>query len=72
MILLGYDCQHTAGLRHWHQDHPGKLGNADGVAEWPAQFAEIMPRLRGTDVINASRESALTLFPRATLEEALE
>lgn len=71
IVLLGYDCQHTGGRKHWHADHPGKLGNADGVADWPAQFAVVLPRLRGIEVVNASRETALCLFPRASLEEAL-
>ncbi len=71
IVLLGYDCQHTGGRRHWHDDHPGTLGNADGVASWPAHFAAVMPRLRGVEVINATRETALGLFPRQTLEAAL-
>lgn len=71
VVLLGYDCGHTGGRKHWHPDHPGKLGNADSVGEWPAHFAAILPRLRGIEVINASRETALRLFPRASLEEAL-
>lgn len=71
VILLGYDCQHTGGRKHWHADHPGKLGNAVGVNTWPAQFEAILPRLAGMEVINATRETALPYFPRMTLEEAL-
>lgn len=74
IILLGYDCQHTGGKRHWHGDHPaGTAGNAamKTVQKWPAQFQELLPRLRGVEVINCSRETALTVFPRANLEDAL-
>lgn len=72
VILLGYDCQHTGGRRHWHGDHPEGLRNADGVALWPDEFAAILPRIAGVEVINASRETALELFPRISLEKALD
>lgn len=73
VILLGYDCQHTGGQRHWHGDHPagGGSGNAGSVTHWPAQFRELVRHLRGVEVINCSRVTALTVFPRATLESAL-
>lgn len=71
LVLLGYDCQHTGGRAHWHADHPAGLGNAHGVADWPAQFRAVLPRLAGVHIVNASRASALDLFPRQTLEEAL-
>lgn len=72
VVMLGYDLAFDpGGRRHWHGDHPGELGNADGVADWPAQFAAILPLLRGIEVINASRVTALTCFPRMPLEDAL-
>jgi hypothetical protein len=71
VILLGYDCQRTAGRAHWHGDHPQGLRNATGIHDWPGHFQQILSRLRGMDVINASRKTALTVFPRSTLEEAL-
>ena len=71
VILLGYDCQHTAGRTHWHGSHPEGLGDAAGVADWPAQFEVVQQRLHGVEVINASRETALALFLRMPLEAAL-
>ncbi|SDW94858.1 hypothetical protein SAMN05421681_103308 [Lysobacter enzymogenes] len=71
VILLGYDCQRTGGQAHWHGDHPEGLANAGSIARWPAQFQRLIPQLRGVEVINASRETALTVFPRATLESLL-
>jgi len=71
IVMLGFDCQHTGGRTHWHGSHPQGLGDAAGVANWPAQFRAILHRLQGIDVVNASRESALDMFPRATLEKAL-
>lgn len=71
VVLLGYDCQHTGGVTHWHGSHPKGLGDAHSVAEWPAQFLRILPRLADVEVVNATRDTALGLFPRATLEDAL-
>ena len=71
VILLGYDVQYRAGLRHWHGDHPGKLGNADRVAAWPAQFEQLRRDHPAIDIINCSRETALTVFPRAQLQAML-
>lgn len=72
IVLLGYDCQHTAGRRHWHADHPSSTrGNAGMVGDWPRQFRELVPYLGGAEVINASRETALAVFRRQSLEQAL-
>lgn len=74
IVLLGYDCQHTGGKTHWHGDHPkGCAGNAapKTIRKWPAQFLDVQGRLAGVEIINCSRETALTVFPRAQLEEAL-
>lgn len=71
VVLLGYDCQHQDGRTHWHGSHPKGLGDANSVGLWPEQFRAILPRLAGVEVVNASRATALDMFPRATLEEAL-
>jgi hypothetical protein len=74
IVLLGYDVQHTDGRKHWHADHPAPLGNAKGVKLWPAKFAKVADHAarHGVPVVNASRETALTCFPRARLEDELE
>lgn len=71
IVLLGYDAQKTGGRAHWHGDHPKGLGNAGTVAKWPEQFRAVIGSLRGARVINASRATALTCFPRQSLEAAL-
>ncbi len=71
IILLGYDCQHTGGRTHWHGDHPQGLGNAGVVKLWPGQFAQLAGRLKGVEIVNCSRETALRCFPREPLEVAL-
>lgn len=71
IILLGYDCQLTGGRTHWHGDHPEGLGNAGVVNQWPSQFAALAARLKGVEIVNCSRETALRRFPREPLEVAL-
>lgn len=74
VVMLGYDCQHTGGKTHWHGDHPPGLGNAGSVARWAPKFAQLAEYARrsGCAVVNASRETALTMFPRVALEEVFE
>jgi hypothetical protein len=73
VVMLGFDCQHTGGKTHWHGDHPAPLGNAGSVNKWPQKFLQVAQyaRRHGCQVINASRETALTMFPRVALEECL-
>ena len=69
--LSGYDCQHTGGKAHWHGNHPKGLGNAGSVDKWPNQFRMLAARLPNIKIINCTRETALNVFPRGTLEEVL-
>ncbi|MCK2183512.1 hypothetical protein [Halomonas getboli] len=72
IILLGYDCGYAAdGKRHWHGDHPKGLGNAVSMPKWYAQFEEMAGHLGHCEIINASRHTALELWPRQSLEQAL-
>lgn len=71
VVMVGYDCQTAGKLVHWHGDHPAGLGNAGSMSKWPAQFAKVALEVPGTEVLNASRATALTCFPRVVLEEAL-
>jgi hypothetical protein len=72
ILLLGYDAQKTNGKAHWHADHPKGLGNAGSVRYWPQQFRKLAQQLpAGVSVVNASRVTALDVFPRANLQVAL-
>ena len=70
VILLGYDCQKTNGLTHWHGSHPKGLGDAGSMPKWPNQFARLAADI-GCEVINCSRETAVTAFPKGELEKVL-
>lgn len=73
IILLGYDCAISDGEKHWHPDHAGKLSNCISISKWPKQFERTaaLARQCGSQVINASRRTALTCFDRMDLEQAL-
>lgn len=73
IILLGYDCQYTDGKRHWHGDHPRGMGNAGSIVKWMRGFEELATALEkaGVRVLNATRETAITCWPRTSLDEAL-
>lgn len=72
IILLGYDCKYAKdGKRHWHGDHPKGLGNAASMPKWAAQFEKTAAQYRHVEIVNASRETALRLWPRVDLDKAL-
>lgn len=73
VILLGFDCQRVDGKTHWHGDHPKSLSNARSIGNWPTQFKGIARFAAGehVPVLNASRATALTCFPRVSLAEVL-
>lgn len=70
IVLLGYDMQHTGGATHWHGDHPPGLTNAENINEWLPGFGLLADGLKvaGVEVINCTRETALTCFQRGRIE----
>lgn len=64
VILTGYDMQGT----HWHGRHEGNNPNEGHFRRWVKAFAEMTTTC---EVLNASRVSRITAFPKVTLEEAL-
>ena len=72
IILLGYDCQKTGGKSHWHGNHPHGLGNAGSIGTWPQQFNKLKKDLGSmVEIVNCTRETALTMFERKPLDEVL-
>lgn len=72
IILLGFDCSIRYGV-HWHGRHEN-LTNPDQtqVERWKAQFSRVADYLEGkVDIINCSRQTALTCFKRMPLEDVL-
>lgn len=71
IILLGIDCQKAGGLSHWHGAHPKNLGDAVSMPTWPRHFRNVSRYVGSTPVLNCSRSTALTTFPRVRLEDVL-
>lgn len=71
VILLGFDMKATGGRSHWFGDHPAPLLRGSPYNLFVAAFDRAAPELvrAGIDVINCSRETALTCFRRASLDE---
>lgn len=72
IILLGYDMQNTGGKSHWFGDHPKELHNGQYLT-FVDRFTRLAQDLKaeGVDVVNCTRETALTQFRRAELSEVL-
>jgi hypothetical protein len=73
VLLLGYDMQQTEGKSHWFGDHPAGLQRTSPYHVFRKAFEDAAAQIEsiGVDVINCSRETALTCFPRASLEDSL-
>jgi len=71
VILLGYDMQATNNRHHWHGEHPYHMPNP--YTSWVRAFRDNAERARsaGLEIVNCTRETALTMFPRMPLEQAL-
>lgn len=72
IVLLGYDMQRTGGKAHWFGDHPRPMSQGNPL-HWVDRFKTAAPALaaEGTQVINASRATAIPCFPRASIESVL-
>ena len=71
ILLLGYDMQLTDGKTHWFGDHPNKTSPQFHVClEAFPTLAKALAR-EGVAVVNCTRRTALTAFPRQELEQAL-
>jgi hypothetical protein len=72
IILLGYDMQFTAGKKHWHGDHGDQLHNPTPLSlkTWAGNF-NLLAAQSPAEIINCSRATALTCFPRMGLDESL-
>jgi len=74
IILTGVDCKSPGD--HWHGRHEGPAEdetNEGTIALWLQCWADAAKQLerQGVEVINCSPDSALDVFPRAALVDAL-
>ena len=71
IVLLGYDMQMTNGKSHWFGDHPNNVKSS--YTNWMPFYENLAKSLPGygLDIINCTKETALTCFPRQSLEEVI-
>lgn len=74
IVLLGFDMQRTGGQEHWHGEHPRPLRQNNMYRGWLPKFPALARDLEaaGVEVVNCSRETAISCFARAALEDVLE
>ena len=69
IILLGYDMKISDDNRsHWFGEHPDKIRS--NYQPWLEHF-NIVARHGKANIINCSRDTALTCFPQSTIREIL-
>jgi len=75
IVLIGYDYFARPGRVHWFGDHPEVTPNAEQVFHemMAPKFSTLVEPLcsLGVEVWNATPDSALSQFPKVTIEEAL-
>lgn len=75
IALVGFDMRANGGV-HWHGLHPPPLRNPDDgrCLDWRKHLDGNAHKLkvRGIDVVNCSPVSALTAFPKISVEQMLE
>jgi hypothetical protein len=73
IILLGVDMRHAEGRSHWHDGYPQPALQETLEQLMLPYFATLAPALaeRKIEVLNASPDSALTVWPRCSIEEGL-
>lgn len=80
VVMLGFDAavrwEGQRRVAHWHGAHPLPLGDAGSIDSWPRKFERLANTMKTwrpqCAVVNASRQTALTMFPRVSLEDALQ
>lgn len=75
IVLLGFDMAAPRGKSHWHGEHGNGMNNPNiyTFQDWLANWATVPESIEGLglEIVNASRETALDMFPRMSLEDAL-
>lgn len=74
IVLIGYDMSAPAGKQHFFGSHErhNLLDAPGGYEQYLDAFEQMRPQDYRLQVINCSRHSALTCFPRERLEDVLE
>jgi hypothetical protein len=74
IFLLGLDCKPGAGGKaHWFGQHENGLSKIQNYKHWTNAFPKLAQDLKeeGVEVINLTRDTALTCFKRIPLKQAI-
>lgn len=75
LVLLGFDYKNAGRRSHYFGDHPAPLRNDEPkkFEKWIAHMDRLAADLAadGVEVVNCSRDTALTCFRRSTITEEL-
>jgi hypothetical protein len=65
--------QFRGGRKHWHPDHPDGWENPrqGNLKHWREHLRRLGLKFPDVEIINATRETALSCFPQMPLKEAL-
>jgi hypothetical protein len=72
ILLLGFDMQRVGDQANWHDDHPALKKNP--YAYFLKAFGSVAKDAKrlGLEIVNCSPDSALEVFEKVSLEEALK
>jgi hypothetical protein len=74
ILLLGFDMKlGPKGEKHHHPDHPSPMVQSQTFDDWIHKFDFLARDLKaaGCEVINCTVDTALTCFPRSTVEKEM-
>lgn len=74
IVLLGFDMKlGKNGQKHWFGNHPKQLNRAFDAGKWARCMDKVARRYEkaGVEIINASRETALLEYRRASIGDCL-
>lgn len=73
IILLGFDMHWPDGQSHWHRGHGNEHRPPPNYAKWMEGLEAIAKDAQalGIEILNASPDSTIEVFPKVTLKEVL-
>lgn len=71
VIMLGFDCSVKHGVHHHANHKHTRNPDKDRCSRWKPQFKNLKQKTKHANVINCSRYTEITHFPRADLRETL-
>lgn len=73
IVLFGADFRHGATAQHFHSGYGEGTVLQEAVDRWKGAFSKLAPILaaKGIEVINASPDSALTVFRKTSIADGL-